>query len=119
MDYGTPTKLPWGVVYLNPNSYAPLDGVPRHPDQYYELAGDLVIAAILLRLLGKMRPGSLLFLYLVAFSVLRFCVFFFRGNVEPVGLRLKNGQWTASVILIVSLVALLWSFVNSKRGRVT
>jgi phosphatidylglycerol:prolipoprotein diacylglycerol transferase len=29
MDYGTPTKLPWGV----PNSYAHLDGVPRHPDQ--------------------------------------------------------------------------------------
>src|SRR4029077_5636905 len=41
MDYGTPTALPWGVVYLNPNSYAPVDGIPRHPDQYYELAGDL------------------------------------------------------------------------------
>jgi phosphatidylglycerol:prolipoprotein diacylglycerol transferase len=108
MDYGTPTELPWGVVYLNPNSYAPLDGVPRHPDQYYELAGDLIIAAILLRLRGKMRPGSLLLLYLIAFSVLRFFVFFLRGNVEPVGLGLKNGQWTALVILVASVVMTRW-----------
>lgn len=91
MDYGTPTRLPWGVVYLHPNSYAPLDRVPRHADQYYELVGDLAIAAILLRLRGKVRPGSLLLLYLVAFSVLRFFEFFLRGNVEPVGLGLKNG----------------------------
>ncbi|MCA1607422.1 MAG: prolipoprotein diacylglyceryl transferase [Acidobacteria bacterium] len=48
MDYGTPTSLPWGVVYTNPNSYAPVDGVARHPDQYYELLGDLVIAGILI-----------------------------------------------------------------------
>jgi len=108
MDYGTPTELPWGVVYRNPNSYAPLDGLPRHPDQYYELVGDLIIAAILLRLRGKMRPGSLLLLYLIAFSVLRFFVFFLRGNVEPVGLGLKNGQWTALVILVASVVMTLW-----------
>ena len=53
MDYGTPTKLPWGVIYTNPNSYAPMDGVPRHPDQYYELLGDLIIAGILIKLRGK------------------------------------------------------------------
>jgi phosphatidylglycerol:prolipoprotein diacylglycerol transferase len=116
MDYGTPTKLPWGVVYLNPNSYAPLDGVPRHPDQYYELAGDLVIAAILVRLRGKTRPGSLLLLYLIAFSVLRFFVFFFRGNVEAVGLGLKNGQWTALVILVASAVATLWRYNSREQG---
>ena len=108
MDYGTPTKLPWGVLYLNPNSYAPLDGVPRHPDQYYELAGDLVIAAILLRLRGKMRPGSLLLLYMIAFSVLRFFVFFLRGNVQPVALGLKNGQWTSLAILVASVFMLFW-----------
>ena len=31
MDYGTPSTLPWSLVYLNPNSYAPIDGVARHP----------------------------------------------------------------------------------------
>ena len=82
MDYGTATQLPWGVIYRNPNSYAPFDGVARHPDQYYELVGNLAIAAILLRLRGKLPPGLLLLLYLIASSVLRFFVFFFRGNVE-------------------------------------
>jgi phosphatidylglycerol:prolipoprotein diacylglycerol transferase len=116
MDYGTPTKLPWGVVYLNPNSYAPIDGVPRHPDQYYELIGDLVIAAILVRLRAKLRPGSLLRLYLVLFSVLRFFVFFLRGNVGPIGVGLKNGQWTARAILIAAVVGTIPPQMRA-RGR--
>jgi phosphatidylglycerol:prolipoprotein diacylglycerol transferase len=114
MDYGTPTGLPWGVVYQNPNSYAPLDGIPRHPDQYYELFGDLAIAAILLRLRGRLQPGALLFIYLIAFSLLRFFVFFVRGNVSPVALGLKNAQWTALAILIVSGVATLMRLTSSK-----
>lgn len=117
MDYGTPTELPWGVVYRNSNSYAPLDGVPRHPDQYYELVGDLVIAAVLLRLRGKMRPGSLLLLYLIAFSVLRFFLFFLRGNVQPVGLGLKNGQWTALAILVASVFMLLRRRVSQDQAK--
>jgi phosphatidylglycerol:prolipoprotein diacylglycerol transferase len=107
MDYGTPTSLPWGVVYLNPNSYAPNDGVPRHPDQYYELIGDLVIATILFKLRGRLPDGTLFLAYLVLFSVLRFFLFFVRGNVPIVALGLKNGQWTAAAILIVSLPVLL------------
>jgi phosphatidylglycerol:prolipoprotein diacylglycerol transferase len=107
MDYGTPTSLPWGVVYLNPNSYAPNDGVPRHPDQYYELIGDLIIATILFKLRGRLLDGTLFLVYLVLFSVLRFFLFFVRGNVPIVALGLKNGQWTAAAILIVSLPMLL------------
>ena len=34
--YGTPTTLPWGFIYTNPNSYAPL-GVSTHPVVVYEL----------------------------------------------------------------------------------
>ena len=52
MDYGTPTRLPWGFIYTNPNGYAPVDGVARHPDQFYELFGDLLIAWTLLKLRG-------------------------------------------------------------------
>ena len=107
MDYGTPTRLPWGVVYLNPNSYAPNDGVPRHPDQYYELIGDLIIATILLKLRGRFPDGALFLAYLVLFSVLRFFLFFVRGNVPVIALGLKNGQWTAAAIVVVSLPMLL------------
>lgn len=103
MDYGTPTRLPWAVVYVNPASYAPLDGVARHPGQFYEAAGDVAIAALLLKLRDRLPEGGLFLLYLMLFSVLRFFLFFVRGDVPLVALGLKNAQWAALVILAVSV----------------
>lgn len=102
MDYGTRTRLPWGVVYTNPNSYAPNDGIPRHPDQFYELLGDLIIAGVLIKLRGRLTDGKLFLVYLILFSVLRFFIFFVRGSVAPVALGLKNAQWTALAIFLVA-----------------
>src|SRR5207244_684819 len=91
--------------------YAPVEylmwPVARHPDQYYELLGDLIIAVILLRLRGRFPDGALFLTYLVLFSVLRFFLFFVRGNVPVIALGLKNGQWTAAAIVVVSLPMLL------------
>lgn len=115
MDYGTPTALPWGVVYTHPNSYAPSDGLARHPDQVYELVGDIVIATILLKLRRRLSEGGLFMLYLVLFSALRFVVFFVRGNVPVVALGLKNGQWTAIAILVVALSAFLVRWQRRRR----
>jgi phosphatidylglycerol:prolipoprotein diacylglycerol transferase len=117
MDYGTPTTLPWGVIYTNPNSYAPIDGVPRHPDQFYELFGDLLIAALLLKLRRRVAvpDGALFLMYLILFSVLRFFLFFVRGNVPVVALGLKNAQWTSLAILALALPALL--AMSTKRQR--
>ncbi len=103
MDYGTPTALPWGVVYDNPASYAPTDGVTRHPDQFYELIGDLLIAAIVLKLRPRLPQGAAFLLYLVLFSTLRFVLFFVRGNVPAGALGLKNAQWSALAILAVAV----------------
>jgi phosphatidylglycerol:prolipoprotein diacylglycerol transferase len=109
MDYGTPTSLPWGVVYRNANSYAPIDGIARHPDQFYELAGDLLIAALLVRLRDQVGRGGLFLIYLVAFATLRFFVFFVRGNVPVVALGLKNAQLTALAILMLTVpIAIRW-----------
>ena len=115
MDYGTPTKLPWGVIYTNPNSYAPMDGVPRHPDQYYELLGDLIIAGTLIKLRGKLPDGGLFLSYLILFSILRFFVFFVRGSVGPVALGLKNAQWTALAILTVTAPLLIVMLARSEK----
>lgn len=115
MDYGTPTALPWGVVYTHPNSYAPLDGIGRHPVQFYELLGDLLIAAALLRLRGRLPDGALFLMYLILFGVLRFFLFFVRGDVPAVAFDLKNGQLTALAILAVALPALAWLFLRGAR----
>ncbi|MBY0508386.1 MAG: prolipoprotein diacylglyceryl transferase [Bryobacteraceae bacterium] len=106
MDFGTPTKMPWAVLYTHPDSYAPVDGFSRHPTQFYELVGDFVIAAILLKLRGKLRDGHLFLSYLILFSLLRFFLFFVRGDVPIVALGLKNAQWTALVILALALIPL-------------
>ena len=116
MDYGTPTRLPWGVIYTNPNSYAPTDGIPRHPDQYYELIGDLLIAGILIKLRGKLPNGGLFLAYLILFSTLRFFIFFVRGSVDPVAFGLKNAQLTALAILSIA-VPLLISTLRQHRGH--
>ena len=107
MDYGTPTALPWGVVYTHPASYAPIDGIARHPVQFYEMAGDLLIAAVLLRARGRLPQGGLFLLYLLLFSTLRFALFFVRGDVPTVALGLTNGHWTAVAIMAVALPLLL------------
>jgi hypothetical protein len=41
------------------------------------------------------------------FSVLRFFLFFVRGNVPEVLLGLKNGQWTTLAILALAVPALV------------
>lgn len=97
----------------NLNSFAPIDGVARHPDQFYELFGDLAIAWVLLRLRGKLPDGVLFLTYMALFSILRFFVFFVRGNVPPVALGLKNAQWTALAFLVFVAAALLW---RTRRG---
>jgi phosphatidylglycerol:prolipoprotein diacylglycerol transferase len=117
MDYGTPTNLPWGVVYANPNSYAPADGVARHPAQFYEMFGDLIIAGILLKLRGRLPDGVLFSTYLILFAALRFLLFFARGDVPEVALGLKNGQWTALAILAVAVPVFARLYVRRGFGR--
>lgn len=119
MDYGTPTNLPWGVVYTNPNSYAPLDGIARHPVQFYELFGDLIIAGILLKMRGKLPDGALFLLYLTLFGILRFFLFFVRGDVPTVAFDLKNGQLTALAILAVVVPLYAWfTWRGAKRQQI-
>lgn len=103
MDYGTATSLPWGIIYRHPASYAPIDGMARHPVQFYEMAGDLLMAAVLLRFRGRLPKGALFLLYLLLFSTLRFGLFFVRGDVPAVALGLTNGHWTAIGIMLVAL----------------
>lgn len=117
MDYGTPTALPWGIAYTNPNSYAPMDGVARHPAQFYELLGNLAITGALVRLRGKLPEGALFLLYLVLFSVLRFFIFFVRGSVPEVAMGLKNAQWTALALLAIAIPMLIAIALKSSRNQ--
>lgn len=62
-----------------------------HPVQIYELAGDLGIAALLIRLGGRLPAGSGFLKYLVQFRNPRFALFFMRGDVARAGFALTEG----------------------------
>jgi phosphatidylglycerol:prolipoprotein diacylglycerol transferase len=98
--YGTPTGLPWGVVFPT------VDGLPRHPTQLYESAFHLACAAVLfaLRRRGLFR-GQLIKLYIIAYAVYRFVTEFIRPE-DRVWHGL-TGYQIASVV-IVALFAGLW-----------
>ena len=67
----------------------------------------MIIAVVLIKIRCKLPEGAPFFLYLVLFSILRFFLFFVRGNVPDVLLGLKNGQWTALLILAIAVPALV------------
>ena len=100
-------RCPGGIVYEHRNSFSPIDGISRHPVQFYDLLGDMAIAGVLIKIRYRLPEGATFFVYLVLFSVLRFFLFFVRGNVPEVLFGLKNAQLTALVVLAVALPALI------------
>lgn len=91
--YGTPTDLPWGVVFANS---AASDGgplVPRHPTQLYEAAFHLSAAAALVWLGRRgMFKGQFIKLYILAYLGYRFLTEFIRPEAQ-LWLGLTGYQW--------------------------
>jgi phosphatidylglycerol:prolipoprotein diacylglycerol transferase len=94
--YGTPTPLPWGVVFPE------LGPAPRHPLQLYAAAVDL---AIVYAVVGRPLPaGAVAGRALAAFAAARFALEALRDRgasdfLDPIGLTL------AQVLCLVLFVA--------------
>jgi phosphatidylglycerol:prolipoprotein diacylglycerol transferase len=98
--YGTPTTLPWGVVFKS------ADSLPRHPTQLYEAAFHFIAALVLYRLWRRnLLSGQLIKLYIIAYLVYRFASEFIRPEPEIL-FGLTGYQWAA--IALVPLFAWLW-----------
>jgi len=104
--YGIPTSLPWGIIYTNPNSYAPL-GIPVHPTQIYELIFCLIGFTLLLKLRGRLKPdGSLFLVYLSLYSLWRLGSDFLRAGT-PFLFGLHQVQVIALIVLAVTIPLLV------------
>lgn len=98
--YGTPTSLPWGVVFPN------VDSQPRHPTQIYEFLFHAAMATILFVLWRKrIFPGQLIKLYILSYLVYRFLTEFIRPQAQ-LWLGLTGYQWSCLVLIVV--FAWLW-----------
>jgi phosphatidylglycerol:prolipoprotein diacylglycerol transferase len=100
--YGTETALPWGFIYTNPNTLAPL-GVSTHPTVVYEIFWDLIVFVLLLKLRGRLMPsGSLFLVYLTSYSIGRFFLTFLRqGDI------FAGGFLQAQIISLLVIAAAL------------
>lgn len=108
---GFPSHLPWSTVYQNPNSFACMNNicnVPVQPAAAYELLTNIVVLVLLLYLARRFqRPGALMLVYLYAYAITQFLLFFVRDNliVSFLGLNigLKQAQWTAIIVFLALL----------------
>jgi phosphatidylglycerol:prolipoprotein diacylglycerol transferase len=98
--YGTPTELPWGVVFPGVDLY------PRHPTQLYEAAFHLIAAAVLWQLqrAGGFR-GQLIKLYILSYLAYRFASEFIRPEARLWG-GLTGYQWAC--LALAPVFAALW-----------
>jgi phosphatidylglycerol:prolipoprotein diacylglycerol transferase len=98
--YGTPTELPWGVVFPH------VDSQPRHPTQLYEAAFHLAAAAVLWRLQSRgLLRGQLIKAYILAYLGYRFATEFIRPEARLWG-DLTGYQWACLALAPVFVV--LW-----------
>jgi phosphatidylglycerol:prolipoprotein diacylglycerol transferase len=109
--WGRPTDRPWAVVFPE-GSLCRLPGVPLHPTQLYEAAGEGVIQLVLLALWSRRRfPGEVGLAYLTLYALLRLAVEPLRGDVERgfVLAGVLSAAQLASLVLFVSAVTLWWA----------
>jgi prolipoprotein diacylglyceryl transferase len=104
-NYGTPTALPWGVVWSNPASMAPVNDVARHPAQAYEMLWSLVVFGLVWMLRKHFQTDGVLFLvYAVAYSLGRFPISLVREDtIALFGLRQAQVVGLAAIVLALPL----------------
>lgn len=113
--YGKPAPgIPWAVTFSDPESLAQI-GMPLHPTQLYESAGEFINFLILITLRKHQSfKGQLFWTYLLLYSVLRFIVEFFRGD-EARGFLLGSISISQGISVLMFLGALAGLVVFRKK----
>jgi phosphatidylglycerol:prolipoprotein diacylglycerol transferase len=118
--WGSRTGLPWGFVYRNPHALLPANllGVPTHPTPVYEQLWLLVMIAVLLRVLPRLKTdGMAILLYLGLYSFGRFFISFYRVN-NILFLGLREAQIVALIVFVaVFPLAVLLRRHERRRAR--
>lgn len=105
--YGLPTDRPWGIVFSDSQTLAPI-GFPLHPTQLYEFVFLTFLGLFLwwrfikLKRMSIVKIDGVIFAdYLILYSVGRFLIEFFRGD-DPRVLGMTPGQMMSILVLIAS-----------------
>jgi phosphatidylglycerol:prolipoprotein diacylglycerol transferase len=103
--YGTPTEIPWAVTFIQ------VDNISRHPSQLYEATLEgIILFLILVYFRNKnylKKPGLISSLFLIYYSIFRFCVEFFRVPDEQIGyliFELSMGQIISLIFILIGAI---------------
>ena len=97
--HGTPTDVPWGLVFPHGPASREFPGIAIHPVMIYESLLNLGAFLILWRLrLKGFKAGFISFLFIIFYSVIRSVVTFFRADDLYLWVRYQNGiaEWFTS-----------------------
>ncbi|HVJ08895.1 MAG TPA: prolipoprotein diacylglyceryl transferase family protein [Acidisarcina sp.] len=121
LDYGSPTHLPWAVVYnsrLAARWSGTPQGIPLHPTQLYECALELGLFVLLLMLLRRLQPGEVMGTWLFLIGLGSYFLEFLSGRAQA---GILNGPLTLGQYLAVVLVVaggMLWWKHDTVRASV-
>jgi phosphatidylglycerol:prolipoprotein diacylglycerol transferase len=114
--HGTPTNLPWGVDYVNPDTLGQ-PGQVVHPEVAYEMILTLFLLGALLpfhqRLKKRLPAGVTGLIYLALYAAGRFFLSFMRTD-PSVFLGLRQAQLASALMVAIAIVATPILF---RRGR--
>ena len=111
--YGKVTDVPWAVTFIQ------VDNLSRHPSQLYEaICEGVILFALLLYFRNKNyleRPGLISGLFLIFYSIFRFCIEFFRVPDEQIGYLIFNlsiGQIISLIFIIIGSILFYFKYEN-------
>jgi prolipoprotein diacylglyceryl transferase len=109
--YGRPTDLPWAVE-IEPRFRRPgfEEVATFHPTFLYESLANAVLVVVLLRLdrTGRLRRGSLMWVYATGYGVIRAVTESIRIDTAERYLGLSRNNWIAIAIAIAGAIGLWW-----------
>ena len=116
--HGTPTTLPWGVEYVNPNTLGE-PGRIVHPEVAYEMVLCLAILAAILpfheRLKKRLPDGALGLIYFGIYAAGRFLLSFMRTD-PSVFLGLRQAQIASALMIAAALILVPVLFRRAARA---
>ncbi len=128
--YGQPTTLPWGIpidaqhrigIYQDLTRY-PLATTRFHPTFAYEMIWNFLAFALIIylsrRFWGRLKPGTLFFVWLVLAGLGRFIIEFFRPDQPHLGTSWLSFTQVATILMMmVGLLMLAIRFGLLKFGN--
>ncbi len=116
--HGSPTNLPWGVEYVNPNTLGE-PGRVVHPEVAYEMLLCLLILGALLpvhqRLKARLPDGVLGLIYFGIYAAGRFFLSFLRTD-PSLFLGLRQAQLASAAVVLVAIIVAPVLFRRASRA---